>query len=420
MKKTLKIVLWIFILALVPACNIGLKSPPDAAATLNPLYTAAAQTLDALETQSVITPGSELDTSTAWPGGDATQTPTLSFASSTPYLSPVPSRLCDAAAFIKDVSVPDGTVISPGTVFTKTWRIQNNGTCSWTSAYSLVFINGDGMSGSTTVRLTGNVNPGESIDLSVNLSAPSTSGHYRSYWKLRNASGVVFGIGAGADTAFWVDINVIGPEFVAYDFVAKACDADWKNNNGPLPCPGTGGDDNGYVLALSSPQMENGRTETQLGLLTVPKYTANGYIQGKYPAFKVQQGDHFVTKVNCQYGAYTCNVLFRFEYRIGDGEIKTLREWNEAYEGEYYSVDLDLSFLAGKNVKFYLTVLANNSKGEDYALWLSPYILRRGTPPPTPTFTVTPTSTATSTATSTSTTTPTSTPTETPTETVAP
>jgi hypothetical protein len=156
--------------------------------------------------------------------------------------------------------------------------------------------------------------------------------------------------------------------------------------------------------------MEDGTTQSQPGLLTTPKHTAKGYIQGRYPALRVKKGDHFMAKVNCQYKANTCDVLFRLEYKIGDGQIKTLKEWHEAYEGDYYSVDLDLSSLAGKDVRFFLTVLAYNSKGKDQALWLAPRIVRQGTPSATPTATYTPTATVTSTATST----------ETPTETVSP
>jgi hypothetical protein len=266
------------------------------------------------------------------------------------------------------------------------------------------------MSAPANVSLSEYVSPGDTLDISINLVAPSQKGHYHGNWKLRNTSGVLFGIGTLADTAFWVDIIVLGPEFVAYDFFASACDANWRNNNGSLPCPGSEGDDDGYVLKLNKPRMEDGTTQSQPGLLTTPKHTAKGYIQGRYPALRVKKGDHFMAKVNCQYKANTCDVLFRLEYKIGDGQIKTLKEWHEAYEGDYYSVDLDLSSLAGKDVRFFLTVLAYNSKGKDQALWLAPRIVRQGTPSATPTATYTPTATVTSTATST----------ETPTETVSP
>ena len=402
MKTRLAKIPWLVLLAILTlACNLGIQATPDASATLNPLYTAAAQTLEAMSTQADAT--SAFATSTLI---STTATPTLSFATSTSYASPVPVKRCDAAAFIKDVTIADGTIISPGTTFAKTWRLQNVGTCTWTSSYALVFISGDALSGPSTVSLSGNVSPGEAVDLTVNLVAPSSKGHYRGTWKLRNASGVLFGIGTQADTAFWVDINVSGPEFIVYDFVANACNADWRNNGGGLPCPGSDEDDEGYVLKLSAPRMETGTTENQPGLLTVPKHTAKGYIQGRYPFFKVQQGDHFLAKINCQYNANTCDVLFRLEYKIDDGDVKTLKEWHEVNEGQYYLVDLDLSFLAGKKVKFYLSALANGSKGTDYALWLAPRIVRQGTPSPTPTVTNTATATATPTSTPTDTATP--------------
>ena len=419
MEKSFTKISWMVILGLlISACNLGVSATPDAAATLNPLYTAAAQTLDAMSDQANNTPGGFIATSTLFP----TVTPGLSFATSTPvtYLSPIPVKRCDAAAFVKDVTIPDGTLIGSGGSFTKTWRLQNIGTCSWTSSYALVFISGDGMSGPNLMSLSRSVNPGDTLDLSVNLTAPSKKGHYRSYWKLRNASGVLFGIGDQSDISFWVDIYVSGPEYVAYDFVASACDGEWTSNTGALPCPGLEDDDNGYVLKLSEPRMEDGTKEDQPGLLTGPRHTNNGYIQGEYPAFKVQDGDRFLARVNCQYKANTCDVIFRLEYKIVGGKMKTFKEWHEVYEGGYSPVDLDLSLLADEKVKFYLTVSANNSKGKDQALWLAPRIVRQGNPPPTLTPSITPTATATATATATSTATATATATETATATSTP
>lgn len=416
-KSSLSLFLGTIGLALSLACNLLSPKPPDAASTLNPLYTSAAQTLEAMATGVATTP---LASPTTPLLPSASPTLPLTFSSATPYSSPLAVSRCDAAAFVKDVTVPDGTIFERGSAFQKVWRLQNVGTCSWTPSYTLVFVSGDGMNGPTSASLPGNVNPGQTIDLAVNLTAPSKDGHYRGYWKLRNPAGILFGIGTQADTAFWVDINVAGPEYVAYDFVARACDAEWKSRTGNLPCPGDEGDDDGYVLKLSKPRMENGTTLNQPGLLTVPNHKANGYIQGKYPAFKVQAGDRFKANINCQYGAATCNVLFRLEYRIGDGDIKILKEWHEVYEGKYYPVDLDLSSLAGKNVRFFLTISANDSKGKDEALWLAPRIVRQGTPPPTPTRTATLPPTATATATASSTASPTDTATPTPTATATP
>jgi hypothetical protein len=421
MKKSSTLIPWIAILTfLLSACNLGVSGTPDAAATLNPLYTAAAQTLEAMAGQSNATPGSTFPTATSASGEISTATPTLFFASSTPYLSPIPVKRCDAAAFVKDVTISDGSTLSSGKSFTKTWRLQNVGTCTWTSSYALVFVSGDGMNAPSAVSIPGNVSPGDTVDISVNLTSPSKKGHYRSYWKLRNASGLLFGIGSGADTAFWVDINVAGQEFVAYDFVASACDAKWESDSGTLPCPGSDGDNDGYVLKLSKARMENGIMENQPALLTVPRYTRNGLIMGSYPAFAVQDGDHFLADINCQFNANTCDVVFWLEYKVGNGKVKTLSERHEIYEGKYYPLDIDLSFLAGKNVRFYLSVTANGNKGEDQALWLAPRIVRQGKPEPTPSATATPTVTATPTFTATATPTFTATPTETPTATNTP
>jgi hypothetical protein len=403
------------------ACNFSSSgnNTPQAAATLDQLYTAAALTVQA----SV----SQVGSST--PLGTGTSPfPTISLL--TPSLAPVPVTPCDAAVFVKDVTISDGTTIGRGASFRKIWRIQNVGTCSWTPSFSLVFVGGDRLNAPASVGLSDYVNPGQTIDLSINMIAPNQNGHYQGFWELRDQAGVLFGIGAQAQSSFWVDINVSGPTYTFYDFAANYCNAVWQNNNNVLPCPGSQGDNNGYVIELDHPIMENGKTEDQAGLLTVPKNANNGLIQGAFPSIKIQDGDRFQALINCQYKSYSCNVIFRLEYQIGGGSIKTLGQWNEGYEGKYYPVDIDLSSFAGNNVKFIMLVMANGSPNQDNALWFAPHITRLGTPPPTPTFTptstATPTFTPTSTATSTSTPTatftptPTFTPTNTPTDTHTP
>jgi hypothetical protein len=116
---------------------------------------------------------------------------------------------CNQASFVTDVSVPDGTVFETGQAFTKTWRLKNTGSCVWTSGYQLVFVNGDQMNGPGSQSLTnGTVNPGSTVDVSVNLVAPSSAGTYRGYWKIREPGGLTFGVSTGA---FWVEIKVESP-----------------------------------------------------------------------------------------------------------------------------------------------------------------------------------------------------------------
>lgn len=132
-------------------------------------------------------------------------------ATNTPVPTATAVSYCDWVSFVKDVSVPDGTVFSPGEPFAKTWRLKNRGTCTWTPDYTLVFTGGAGMSGPTAVRLPGYVAPGQTVDLSVYLTAPSTPGRYTGYWTLRSPSGTLFGYGDHADQAFYVDIKVRDP-----------------------------------------------------------------------------------------------------------------------------------------------------------------------------------------------------------------
>ena len=145
---------------------------------------------------------------------------------------------------------------------------------------------------------------------------------------------------------------------------------------GTLPCPGTEGDARGFVLSVTSPRLENGVTDTRPGLLMFPQNSSTGYLQGTYPAFTVQGGDHFKTTLSCEYGAADCFVIYRLDYRVGGGSIQTLGTFGERYDGLYYAADIDLSGLAGQGVSFILTVLSNGSAVGDRALWVAPRIVR--------------------------------------------
>ena len=301
-------------------------------------------------------------------------------------------QLCDWAKFISDVTVTDGAYFPAGAPFVKTWRLQNIGTCTWTTAYSLVYYSGEQLGGVTPVMMPKEVKPGEMVDISINMVAPQTGGYHDSTWILRNASSVRFGIGTNAALPVWVTIYVIESNMVAFDFVANAPYAQWKSGAGALPFPGTSGDTRGYAIKLDNPKLEDGSLDPQPGLLAVPQNKTDGYIQATYPEFLVQQGDRLRTTVSCEYGATGCYATFRVDYQTSNGVVKTLWKFPEKYEGKVYHSTIDLDSLAGQNVKFILTVLATGSASGDRALWGAPRILRlgTGTPPPLPTVTALP------------------------------
>ncbi len=181
----------------MPLLEQGQPSQDDSAATLQAIIS---QTMVAM-TQNAPSPTPTLSVSVP-----ATSTPVP--ATRTPLPTSTAVTYCDWVTFLKDVNIPDGTVMGPGEVFTKTWRLQNRGTCTWTSDYYLVFTGGTQMGDTLAVRLPGTVAPGQTVDVSVPLTAPNSQGRQVGYWMLRNPNGVLFGYGNNAEKAFYVDIKV--------------------------------------------------------------------------------------------------------------------------------------------------------------------------------------------------------------------
>ena len=208
------------LLAAVLACNLS----PATSATLSPadIETLSAQTLVAIQWQTlsaqgtVPSQGGTTQVASAGPGATATDTllPSVTSTVLVPSLTYTPTASstpvpCNWAKFISDVTIPDNWETTPSDSFTKTWRLQNAGSCTWTSGYSLVFDHGDQMTAPAAQQLTaGTVAPGGTIDVSVNLVSPNVAGTYQGYFKLRASDSSIFGIGDDANTAFWVKIKV--------------------------------------------------------------------------------------------------------------------------------------------------------------------------------------------------------------------
>jgi hypothetical protein len=197
------------------ACNVPGRAP--AVETPDFALTASAQALQAQWTQSaVVTPSTTFSPSpslTPSPTGTGTAVLILTMAPPATNRPPVnASPVCDKAQFVRDVTIPDGTIVSPGATIVKTWQLKNVGSCTWTTAYSLVFSHGQqmGPSGSvpSPVALPNSVAPGQTVDLTVQLIAPAAPGSYQADFQLRSASGSVFGVGSSGRGTFWVKITV--------------------------------------------------------------------------------------------------------------------------------------------------------------------------------------------------------------------
>jgi hypothetical protein len=204
-------------------CNLPQQNPAA-------IQTAAAMTVQA-EITAAAPPATATSTTAAFP--------TLPGVTTTVPPQPSATSTCDVAQFVADVTYPDDTIVTPNTSFTKTWRLKNVGTCSWTPSYTVVFFSGEAMNGPATQALAGNVNPGQTVDLSVNLKAPASNGTYSGYWRLRNAAGGTF-------TQFYVRIKVQPPGANTVDLHTIAAeDGHVLSNGGVLGPPNVGDSDDG-------------------------------------------------------------------------------------------------------------------------------------------------------------------------------
>jgi hypothetical protein len=195
-----------FMLVAVLATCVGLAfiatnartSIPLSSPTVARIIASAGNAVDSrmTETASVISGSTPVKPS-------QTQTPSLRATriSSTPTVTPLvaanltvtPIPCKNDSDFVSDVTIPDNTRLNAGTTFTKTWRIENSGTCVWNESYQFVFLKGDQMNGPTSIALSDPVEPGEQLDISIPLQAPNAPGTHQGSWQLQDSRGVNFG-----------------------------------------------------------------------------------------------------------------------------------------------------------------------------------------------------------------------------------
>jgi hypothetical protein len=406
---TRRLPLWIFASLLVLALSACFPTPQGSQDPQEMIETAAYATVSAQQTQIAFdslvfeltriagvtsTPQAPTNTpveNTAQPGQPtATASPTVFVPSVTPFpptptqLPPTPTPIpCLAAQFISDVSVPDGTVMKPNQGFTKTWRLKNMGSCTWTTDFDMVFVGGNAMGAPAAVDIVTAIRPGEVADFSVSMVAPANPGTYRSNWQLRNGSGAVFGLGASGDKAFWVEIKVeeysgSWDQAKMLDFAHNYCQAEWRTGTGFIGCPSSSSDyNNGSVSRSSSPKLEGGYQDDEPAIIVIPNKGDSGYISGRFPSFTVKSGDRFTSLIGCMYDTPKCDVTFEVLYKVLDGgENGKLGEWNEVNDGNWTKVDVDLNFLVDKKVELTLRIKNNGSNQDDRVFWLAPIIKR--------------------------------------------
>ncbi len=366
-------ILAILLIAIL-ACNLPTTqvSGPDLAGTYAAQTVAVEQTLIALGGSGGVTPGVQPP-----PGNTAIvipptvqPTPTWTIMP-TITLTPQP---CNKVKFIDDLTIPDDKIEAPGESFTKMWRIKNDGTCTWTTAYSVYFDSGAQMGASPSIPLTRNVYPGETYDISIPMTAPTSPGTYTGNWKMKDQNGANF-----ITNPLYVRIVVQGyTNTIVYNFADNYCAASWVSGAGALPCPGPDNDNRGFVIRRDSPKWSNGAQEDEHAVETHPQWVDGGVITGLFPGINIQSGDKFIADVGCLYksGGSACDFKYQVTYKVDGGALQLLIQGTSAYGAAPTRLNVDLSSLAGHNVQFALVAMANGASTQDWAVWLMPSIRR--------------------------------------------
>ncbi len=106
---------------------------------------------------------------------------------------PTATPICtDNLLFIDDLTLPDGTVVTPGSSLDKRWLVQNNGNCNWDSRYRLRLIAGNAL-GAASEQALYPARAGMQATVRILFTAPLEPGEYLSEWQAFDANGIPFG-----------------------------------------------------------------------------------------------------------------------------------------------------------------------------------------------------------------------------------
>jgi hypothetical protein len=192
----LKLTLLVTLISILIA-GCGSANPPNQEATpdVAVIRTSAASTVISqfTLTAAAFTPTPSLPTESAeTPAPGVTGTATTQPLAQVTNAQGTTFALCDNLEYVADVNVPDGTTMSPGQDFLKTWRVKNSGSCPWGDGYELVYADYETEMDGQPQPLTQVVQPGQEVEISVQFSAPDAIGVYLSAWQMSNPAGVTF------------------------------------------------------------------------------------------------------------------------------------------------------------------------------------------------------------------------------------
>ena len=345
--------LWIFILPVVlilSAC-VKIAQEPSTEAPLPFMTSTLPPTKQGLSlptgTPLTSTPNASVTTTPGTPDG-------TSSASTT-------GACKDSAVLVEDVTIPDNSVMTAGQRFTKTWRFMNSGKCNW-EGYTIAFFAGDRMSTPDSVPVPA-TEAGKTVDVSVELTAPSIDGAYTGYYVLKNNKGETLSI--GIEQAFWLKI-IIGN-------VTAAPAATLPANGTPVTVATVRSSANcgastssAYVNELAN-LINNARTQNGLPALTI-----NAQLMSAAQAHSIDQACHNLlshtgsdgSSVYERVAAAGYAASYSSEIIYGSGYPQTAFDWwmsdqihrNEILNSRVTEMGIGYAYNAGSSYGSYFTV----------------------------------------------------------------
>ncbi len=194
------------------------------------LFSQSTVTIPVLVTSTPTATASPIPSDTPMPTATETPTPTINvieYSSPTfEYLNTaeLPLSAKDQFKNVSDVTIPDDTILEPGQLFIKSWRMTNSGESIWTEDTKLMMEANYGTDMPDVVKAiflkpndwidftpggwgsrVYNVAPGTEADLAVILKAPEVPGSYQIHFRLVNPAGEII------TTQFWMRFAVSKP-----------------------------------------------------------------------------------------------------------------------------------------------------------------------------------------------------------------
>lgn len=355
-----------------PAATAAVTTPtsnPQSIANTMVAATVASLSTEVASLKATNAAPTQTPESTAAPEG----TPKVAATVSQATASARTASLCDFAAFAGDISIPDGTMIPPGTTFTKTWAIKNTGSCTWTPLYRLVYVGGDLLSERSVAMTETNVAPGETAHVSVQITAPKDNTVHRVYYKFMNADGGIFGVTdtTGKEQPVWTEFHS-GKQYYFYD---NMCLATWKTGSGRmLSCPGSPDDTDGSVYLLTNSMLQGGSSENEPVIVMQPPAGEQTTVVGQFPPVLVPEWAHLVTRIGCLNDLPNCSAHVKVTYSVEGQPEQTLVEKDVATTDKTVKIDIMLGNLFKKSTSFIFYVTANGEGADNKVFFLKPLL----------------------------------------------